>query len=156
MENTVKNIHLLNLSDTDVQRLETGANLHKRHSNITFKILKFSDGVLTVQIKQEKNTAKKYLETSELVERAKTLFSTFSKNFVPEKIIVRPIPFKESESEIITPEFLKKELQRKNLRIKDVEIDTGIETSNISAWVNGVRPMSNIVKNMFYFYLQTK
>jgi hypothetical protein len=156
MENTVKNIRSLKLNDTDAERLEAGANLYKRHANITFKIIKFFDGVLTVQVKQEKNLRKKYLSKNELIGKANNLFNSFGKEFKPSGIIVHSIPFQESDSEIVTPEYLKKELQRKHLRIKDIQTDTGIETSNISAWVNGVRPMSNIVKNMFYYYLQNK
>ncbi len=65
------------------------------------------------------------------------------------------MPYEDHAINIITPDYLKKELQRRSIRIKDVQIATGLETSSISAWVNGIRPMSNIVKAMFYFYLKS-
>lgn len=37
--------------------------------------------------------------------------------------------------------------------MKDIMIDTGIDKTNLSAWLSGARVMSQPVKAMFYFYL---
>lgn len=155
MENIVKNIHLLELNEEQKQRLEAGALLYKRFDNFTFKIKQYKDKILIVEARQGKNYKKEYFSEKEIIEKTKKLFTDFSKDFQPEKIHVGVIPFREVESDIITPEFLKTELHKRQIRIKDINIETGLEMSNLSAWVNGVRPMSNIVKNMFYYYLKS-
>jgi DNA-binding Xre family transcriptional regulator len=41
---------------------------------------------------------------------------------------------------------------KKGVKFNDLVTDTGLDKTNISAWVNGKRDMSQIVKAMFYFY----
>lgn len=154
MENVVKNIHLLGLDEGQKKRLEAGASLYKRFDNLTFKVKQYKDGILIVEARQGKNYKKDYFSEKEIVEKAKKLFNDFSNDFNPQKIHVGVIPFKEVDSDIITPEYLKDELYRLHIRIKDINNDTGLEMSNLSSWVNGTRPMSNIVKNMFYYYIK--
>jgi hypothetical protein len=154
MENIVKNIHLLNLSNEDRERLEFSAKLHKRHSSITFKIINFTDERTTIRAVQNKNALEKYLDKNSLIEKTRTFFNSFSDTIKFKNIIVHPVPYEDHAINTISPDYLKKELQKRGIRIKDVQIATGLETSSISAWVNGIRPMSNIVKAMFYFYLK--
>ncbi len=155
MENIVKNIHLLNLTNGDRESLEFGAKLHKRHSGLTFKIVSATEERTTIRAVQNKNASEKYLDKNSLIEKTRTFFNSFSDKVKFENIIVHPVPYEDHAINIITPDYLKKELQKRGIRIKDVQIATGLETSSISAWVNGVRPMSNIVKAMFYFYLKS-
>lgn len=39
---------------------------------------------------------------------------------------------------------------------KDIMDETGIDKSNVSAWVNGTRTMSQPVRAMFYYYIWQK
>lgn len=160
MENIKRNmiafIDRLGLSETEKERLEYGAKLMKRHANITFAVVSYENEHLILKVKQGKNYTDEYDDKNKLIEKAKKLFTEFSTDFRPQKITIGAVPYAYPKSEIITPEYLKKELQKKKLRIKDIQIDTGLETSNLSAWINGIRPMSNIVKNMFYYYLLSK
>ena len=155
MENSIKNIHLLHLENNDKERLEAGAKLHKRNSNITFKVISFKDGKKIIRVVQGKNSTEKYLDKNSLIEKTKTLFNSFSENIKFENLIVNAIVYEDHVINSITPDFLKKELQKRNIRIKDVQIAIGLEISNISAWVNGTRPMSTIVQAMFYFFLKS-
>lgn len=152
--NTVAFIDRLGLSETAKERLEAGAKLMKRYANITFKVVSYDNDELILKVKQGKNYTEKYATKNELIEKAKDLFSEFSNEFNPKKITVGAVPYTFPKSDQITPEYLKKEIQRLKIRIKDIHEDTGIEVSNLSAWVNGIRPMSNIVKNMFYYYFK--
>ena len=155
MENSIKNIHLLHLENNNKELLELGAKLYKRHSNITFKVISFTDGKKIIRVVQGKNSTEKYLDKKSLIEKTKSFFNSFSDNIKFENIIVNAIVYEDHVINTITPDYLKKELQKRNIRIKDVQIATGLETSNISAWVNGTRPMSNIVRAMFYFLLKS-
>ena len=156
MENIVKNIHLLGLEDGQRERLEAGAALYKRFDNLTFKVKQYKDGILIVEARQGKNYKRDYFSEREIVERTKKLVREFSEDFCPERIHVGVIPLKEVDSDVITVDYLKEELYRLHIRIKDINNDTGLEMSNLSAWINGTRPMSNIVKNMFYYYIRYK
>lgn len=153
MENTVKNIHLLNLTPDQKERLEVGAKLYKRNANIVFKIIENNADELIIKVTQGKNAMEKYLSKNELIQRANSLMNSFSDAVNFNKIIVHPTPFQPHPASAITPEYLKIEFQKRNLRIKDVQLATGLETSNISAWLNHKREMSNITKAMFHFYL---
>lgn len=157
METIIKNIHLLkpHLSEKLISDLEQGASLYRRHSRITFKILRLADNVLTVETRQDKSPAENYLDGKTLYERTKELFAA---NELPEgiKLHINTIPYKPSPTEIITPEYIRHFLTDLKIKVKDVAADTGVDKTNISAWVNGTREMSQIVKAMFYYYLETK
>lgn len=135
---------------TDAEALEKGAALHKRHGGIEFKVLKVEGKKITIGAIQRKNFAGNYLSQKELVDRTKKLFTRFLPDHT---VIVHAIPFMPHPSQSVTPEWLQGRMKKEHLKVKDLVELTGLEKSNISAWVNGVREMSNIVKSMFYAYL---
>lgn len=149
--NTIKNVHLLAdlLPADEIDKLEQAAHLYKRHANITFKILKVRDNELILEVRQEKNFAGKYLNRSELSERTKDLFGT---RFTDRTIHTRPIPYTVPRADQVTPEWIKERMNAKKISIKRIVQDTGLDKTNISAWVNGTRPMSQIVKALFFRY----
>lgn len=155
---TIKNLRVLveklNLDEKRINRLEAGANMHKRFSNIEFKIIRFNDAELEVQIRQGKHMSKNYASEDILIQRANQLF----KSVVPENIrlTIFAIPFKESEIVYIDANWLENKMRQANIRVKDIAEDTGLDNTNISAWVNNKRPMSQIVKALFYFYFLEK
>ena len=55
---------------------------------------------------------------------------------------------------IVTPEWVQKKLKEKGIQQVDICKETGIERGNLSAWVNGAKPMSQPVKAMFYYLLR--
>ena len=144
MENIIKNIHKIEsfLGEEKSYQIEQFALMYRRYARIVFKVIAFdeTEKKLIVKVRQE------------LHEKGKELFSKFFDGFT---IHVDAKPYTETSAEIITPEYLKAELNKRQIRIKDINTATGLEMSNLSAWVNGTRPMSNIVKNMFYYYLKS-
>lgn len=56
--------------------------------------------------------------------------------------------------ETVTPEWIQDRMKGKGLSQADIVRSTGIPKSNISAWLSGIRPMSQIAKAMFYFMLK--
>lgn len=144
---TLKNIHRLNFSEADQIKLEKAAGLHKRYSNIEFKLLEVKPGELIVRVTQGKHLSENYADDKRLRAIAKELFQPFFDG----KIHVHAIPYKEHFTAVVTPEWLSSKLHQYQLRIIDIESITGLDKTNISAWVNGKRPMSQIVKAMFFF-----
>jgi len=150
---TIKNIGILDLvySEADIAKLEAGAALHLRHSNISFKILRNDapDGsTLSIRVEQGKHLSENYADKERLIKITKDLFSILKGLTVH----VHPVPYIPPVVDVVTPKWLSDKMLLTGTRIKDIEANTGIEKTNISPWINGKKPMSQIVKAMFYYY----
>jgi hypothetical protein len=145
--NTIKNIQKIKELITDNIQLEKGAAMYKRHAGIEFKVLKVENKTITIQTVQHKHFTGKYLTKKELMNRGEELFKRFLPDFT---IHIQAIPFTLHPAQAIDTEWVQSEMAKSNLKVKDLVEITGLEKSNISAWVNGKRPMSNIVKSLFY------
>ena len=73
----IENIHYLDLSKEDTANLNKSCSLYHSNSGITFKVFKFNQSVLVIEVRQEKNVKEKYLTPKELADRTKDLFSHF-------------------------------------------------------------------------------
>lgn len=156
METIIKNIHLLRsiLSESAIERLEEGALQFRRFARITFKIIYFKDDTLTIEVRQDKSPAENYLSAADLISRTKDLFSS---HILPMniKVNVNATPFREPIVEIVTPEYIRHFMTVYKVKVKELALDTGVDATNISAWMNGVREMSQPVKAMFYYYFES-
>jgi hypothetical protein len=150
--NTIKNIHMLELLDNDLKRLEFGASLHLRMSNIRFKIIEVTEHGITLRVAQGKHLSENYADKKALVELARELFQKF---FPDKKIHPQAIAYKANPITQITAKWVKQKMESLNLGVNDIVKDTGVDKTNISAWANGTRPMSQPVKAMFYHYLNS-
>lgn len=157
--NTIKNLHKIEhlLTDADIIKLEAGATLHKRHSNIHFKIesinvIKTVLGPLdeiNIGVTQDKSSSENYADIKILVDRTKELFQPFLPKY---KINVHPKPYSLPDVNIVTDKWVNEQMLHHGIKVKNIAADTGIDRTNISAWINGTRDMSQIVKAMFYYY----
>lgn len=147
--NTLKNIHYLSLNEEDKKNLDKSAGVYAANANITFKVLKADEEELVVEVRQGKNPKDKYLQVSELIKRAKDLFGHF---FPDHNIHVRPSPYKRPPVDQVDPDWITDRMNKSGISLKQIEEDTGVDKTNLSAWINGKRPMSQPVKAMFYLY----
>jgi hypothetical protein len=150
--NTVKNLHYITseLSEKQIEELEYGASLYRRHANITLKVLKHkkSDKELIVEVRQGKNSLDNYLSVEELNERATNMFGRFFPEYT---IHSRPVPYQSPPTDEVTPGWISDKMNKEKIGVKDLVGLTGIDRTNFSAWINGNRPMSQPVKAMFYY-----
>jgi hypothetical protein len=146
---TIKNIHLLTLSENDLKKLEFGAALHKKMSNIEFKILEVKAKSLVIRVSQGKHLSENYADKATLVTRTRELFEPF---FSTIKIHPQANPYEPNPVSKIDSLWIKKQMDVLDLRVTDIVNDTGVDKTNISAWANGKREMSQPVKAMFYHY----
>jgi hypothetical protein len=149
---TIKNVHLLSLSDNNLKKLEFGAALHKKMSNIEFKILEIQDNSLVVRVSQGKHMSENYADKATLVNRARELFEPF---FPTLKIHPQANPYEPNPISKIDSMWIKKQMDVLDLRVTDIVKDTGVDKTNISAWANGKREMSQPVKAMFFHYFNS-
>lgn len=128
-------------------RLEAGAALHQRHSNITFKIINCNGISLDIRTEQGKCAAGNYADQATLITRTRELFG----KFFPDLIIhVHPVTYKAAGIDMVTPQWINNQMRVYGITIKDFVRETGIDRTNISAWINGLRPMSQIVKALLF------
>jgi hypothetical protein len=147
MNTNIKNIDTLGLSQDDIAHLEAGAAQHLRFSRITFKVLGREGDTWAIRTTQDKSPANNYAALKHLVTITKELFEP---TIGP--VHVKAIAYNEPAPNVVSPEWLQAKMTATNCKVKDLVADTGIDKANISAWVNGVRPMSQPVKAMFYYY----
>lgn len=155
----IKNIDKLGhlISQDDLQRLDIGALLHRKHSNISFKVVDVDTDnypgdsfKLVVKTEQGKSAAGNYTDKRGLIDLTRELFGKLVGKAV---IDVQPIPYSPAPVEVVDTKWIQDKMLNKGVRIKDIVADTGIDKTNLSAWINGVRPMSQPVRAMFYYYL---
>lgn len=152
---TIKNIKLIEglIPQEQLEKLDYGAALHLRNARIHFKVLEVGDDYITVQVVQTKAPAENYLSAKALSQRAKDLFGNF---FPDKKVHARPATYVPPSVDHATPGWIARKLEEKGISQSDIVEFTGVDKTNISAWISGKRPMSQPVKAMFYLYLTQK
>lgn len=130
--------------------LDRVANLHLRNSNIEFKVLGVDGMDISVRTTQGKHLSENYADEKTLITRTRELFQRFLPNYT---IFTHPVTYKPAIVDVVDPAWIADKMLKFGIRIKDIQVDTGIDKTNLSAWINGLRPMSQPVKAMFYFYL---
>jgi len=149
---TIINIEILQhlIDETGMAKLDAAAAMHKKQSNIEFKLLAVEGNTLTVATEQGRTGSGKYANLKTLIKRTHEVFD----NYLPPsfKLDVEPTEYLESPAATVTPDWINKKMLEKEIRIKQIAFDTGIDRTDLSAWINGLRPMSQIVKAMFYYY----
>lgn len=138
------------ITPEQIAKLEKAADRHKQQSNVQFKILDIQDKTITVETVQSETPSGKYASEATLVKRTEDLF----RKILPEyQVVVNTETFHPSPASVVTAAWIDKKMQEKQVRIKQIAFETGVDRESISDWVTGKRSMSQIVKAMFYFYL---
>jgi hypothetical protein len=145
----IKSINLLKLSESDLQLLNTRAELHKRYSSIEFKILEASDKKIVVRVTQDKSHAGNYFDNKRLSEIGKELFEGIQTGAA---IITRPIPYAVSPTEVVNADWVKAKFEETGISLVKAGKDLGIDPNTISAYRSGIKPLSGVTKAALYYY----
>lgn len=149
MKTLVKNASALGLTSEQFQTLDTRAQLHRRYSSLEFKITDANQDNVTVLIAQDKSHAGNYFDVKRLIEIA---HETFDDLVAPRRLHVRPVPYQPPPTEIVTAEWIKKKALESGKKIKAIAHDLGVDPATVSAYKSGSKPLSGVVKAMFYYY----
>lgn len=153
----IKNLHLLESTNTmrgtDLDKMEQAALMHRRISNITFKITEMSDNMITFQVVQGKSSAENYFNQKRLVEIVK---ETFGKFFPGKKVLGHAIVYKEPAPSIVDIKWINKMMLDTGTKLKTISEETGIATSQISAILNEHTELSQPMKALFWYYFLAK
>lgn len=138
------------LNETDTQKLTRSADRHFTASNITFTILSVSEGTIEIETAQGETKSGKYASEVTLISRTRELFAKLLPKM---ELHISPATYAPSPASTVTTQWLEEKMKLKGVRIKQIAFETGIDKESISDWVTGKKSMSQIVKAMFYFYL---
>ncbi len=138
------------LSAEQIIKLQKAAKRHNEQSNTSFSIISISENTMEIETSQSETASGKYATAATLVKRAEDLF----KKLLPShKLLVTAQPLIPSPISVVDTKWIDEQMQQKGIRIKQIAFDTGIDREDISDWVTGKRSMGQVVKAMFYFYL---
>ena len=144
----IEKLHSL-LSQDQLEKLDKAAQRHTTESNMSFVVLSATEKEIQVETTQGETKSGKYATEATLINRTKELFAKILPNV---KFVINPVPFAPSPASTVTTAWLENQMEKKGIRIKQIAFDAGIDRESISDWVTGKRPMSQLVKAMFYFY----
>jgi len=150
MENVIKGVAKLQgiVTPEQLEKLEFGAKLHRRHSRIEFKIISAAEDEIIVEVRQGKSPNGNHFEAARLIEITREWISPFADQIVH----VRPIVYKAAVVDVVNSDWILAEMQRNKISLKKLCSDTGVDKTSMSAYVNGLKPLSQTVKSMFYYY----
>lgn len=155
MENIIKNLHKITdyLTKRQIDSLEHSGLMHRRYARIYFKILNVDadSKVLNVQINQEKSPHENYADGKRLTEIVEETFRDFFPDWQIRKIAY---PYQEAPVEVVTPEWIRTQMNTHKISSKKLVEDTGIAKAEISALINGHREMGIRTKGLFYYYFK--
>ena len=150
----IKDLHLLSdvLDETTLKNLDAASAIHLKQSSIEFTVSSVADNIVTVDTEQGK-TSGRYANFKTLIKRTTEVFDKYLPSGY--RLHVNPKEFEESPAMVVNPAWIDRKMQEKEVRIKQIAFDTGLDRKDISGWVTGERTMSQIVKAMFYFYFKS-
>jgi len=144
---------LTDFSAADITRMELAASIHKQSDNIEFKIVTYDHEKVIIQVVQGKNLTGVYHSLKRLIEIVHEIFDRF---FPDKKVLVHPIPFNDSPVNKVTINWINKQLQETNTKLKHIERETGISKIALHDILSGKTALSQEVKAFFYYYFLSK
>ncbi|THU34239.1 hypothetical protein FAM09_24790 [Niastella caeni] len=150
----LKGVHLLKwLKEETIKKMEEVAFSKWQNSRLTFRFLKVTDKEVTIGATQANLLNGQYLNQKELIQ---VVHESFDKFFPKQRVLVHASPYKESPAQKVDSAWIKKKMEQLGIALKDICDDTGMNNTQLSAVINGVRPLSDAMKAMFFFYFKTK
>lgn len=138
------------LKAEELEELDAAAAVHQKQSNIEFRIIEVEEDVMHIETSQSETRSGKYAKEAALVKKTHEVFDRW---FPGLKLQIQVSPHLPSPATVVTTAWLERKMNEKGVRIKQIAFDTGVDRESIADWVSGKRSMSQIVKAMFFFYL---
>lgn len=150
----IKNIYKLVgiVKHIDLLRLEEGAKQYLTRFNISFEIVTAKPSALKVKTRQWKCKTGHLLEIPKLISLTQDLFERFITG-VP--VTVHPIAYTPTVADNVEPDWICNKMLNMGVKLKDIHQDTGVDSLNLSSWIEGLQPMSQDVKAMFFYYFES-
>lgn len=149
----MKNIELLNLSQEQLDILLSRIDLQRRYAAISFRIVDVNDNEVVIVTHQDHSFHDNQFDHKRLREITRETFEGFTNG---RSVHVSIKGETQSPPDIVTPEWIQKQISTLGIKYKDIVKETGIHKATISAYANGLKPLSGVTRAMFYFYFKSK
>jgi hypothetical protein len=154
MESVIKGLHLLkDVPKPDIDKMEQTALMYWQKFGIAFKIIKCTDKDVTIRVTQENSPDGKYHNDKGLIGYTHMAFDTY---FPKQKVLVNPVPHVPNPVDQVNSKWIQDRMLKTGTRLKDIADETGLNKSYLSNLTNGVDPLSDMAKAMFYYYFLSK
>lgn len=148
----IKNVHLVQdvITEDDLKYLDQAAYQYARNAGVYLKFHYLKGKEVALEVKQINPApgTSEIFEVRELVRIGKELMDEVLPEFTAH---IRPVKYEAPVTDMVTPQWLQKQMSIHKVSGVSIARQTGIDSSNISNWLSGSRPMSQPVKAMFYF-----
>jgi hypothetical protein len=134
----------------DADALQEKIALHQRYSRITFKILEQTSEALTVSVRQDPSFHENHFDAKRLAEIVKETFTPHTTLAVR----VRVVTPASGPPDVVTSVWILDIMSKHHISNKTLIEDLGVDKATISAYVNGHKPLSGVVRAMFYYYFK--
>ena len=126
--------------------------MYRRFSRIFIEVVSFDDNRLIVRVEQKEILNGKHLTKTELTDRTREMF----KGEVPEewKITVSAVDFDRKDIDAVSVEWVKKRMDKLNLKNKHISNHTGISKTTVSSIMNGNKDLTQWHKIAFYYFFK--
>lgn len=148
----MKNLELLPLSAESKKRIDEFAKQYQKFGHISIEIVSYSEGRLIVRAEQKDLVNDKLLPKKELTERVRKMF----KEEIPDdwKLTVSAVNFDRKDIDSITVDWIKRRMERLDLKNKHLSNYTDIDKCTISSLLAGDRELTKWHKVALYYFFK--
>ncbi len=142
------------LNNEQKKDLENYAYQYAKFFKVYFKITTIvpKEKTIIIQISQKKKPSKNpYFTIKELSDIVQKTFLPYFEDYKIHKDIT---PYKPAPAEIVTPEWIKAQMNKYKIGNKKLAFDFGLLPSETSAIINGHREMGIRTKGLFFYYFK--
>jgi hypothetical protein len=147
----MKNLELLPLEEDVKKKLAVFARMY-RQNHIVIEIVSFEDSRLIVRIEQKDLINDKRLNKKELTERVREMFA----GKIPDtwKLTVSAVDYDRKDIDSVSPDWIRRRMNKLGLKNKNINVYTGIDKSTISLILNGEKELTKWHKLAFYYFFK--
>ena len=148
----MKNLELLPLSEEAKNRLKEFAIQYKRYAHIAVEIISFDENRLIVRVEQKDLVNDVQLTKSDLEKRVRDMFS----GEIPEewKLTISAVDFDREDIENIDTTWVKKRMEKLDLKAKHVCTHTGIDKSTFSSLLSDTKQLTKWHRIALYYFFK--
>lgn len=145
---------LENLTPDQKDLLDKKVEIQSRFAAITFKVMKQDDREIILQVKQDQSFHQNQFDDKRLREITHETFDEFLQP--GQKLHVSIKAKQTAPCDVVTAAWIQQKQLDLGIKNKDIVRDTGIDKTTVSAYVGGLKPLSGVVKALFYYYFTAK
>ncbi|MDR2466712.1 MAG: helix-turn-helix domain-containing protein [Prevotellaceae bacterium] len=126
--------------------------MYRKNAHIVIEVIAFENNRLIVRVEQKDMVNDLHLNARQLTERVRDML----KGEIPDtwKVTVSAVDFDRKDIDAISPEWIKKRMNKLGLKNRHVSVHTGIDKSTISSILSGDKELTKWHKVALYYFFK--